>query len=170
MKLINEKGRLFGLINVVDLLVLLALLVGFGAVAMSFAAPAKDTSQGKEKLVYTVRVRGILEVARPMIEDALAQSLPLYMSEQPLDDAYLVHVKFEEYYQVNATSSGGLKEVLVEDRWDAVFTMEALVRNDDTPIQVGNQHIRVGINHTVRTAAFEYLGSIESLVLEEEGT
>ena len=169
MKLINEKGKLFGLINLIDLLVLLAVLGAAAALIVRFVLPAADLSDPMETVVFTVRVRGLQGRVRPLINEGLARSRQYCTVEgQPIDGAFVRSVSFEAYIQQTATSAGEIVDAEVEDRWDAVFVLEAEVPRDAAPIMVDTQGIRIGINHTVRTADLEYIGSIETLRLEGE--
>ena len=59
MKIINEKGKLFGLINIVDLLVLIAAVaVAAGVGYKLFAPQIKESVQPQVELTAIVRERG----------------------------------------------------------------------------------------------------------------
>ena len=59
MKKINEKGKLFGIINVVDLLVLVAAIAVVAGVGYKlFATQIKEVASPQVSLTMTVRVRG----------------------------------------------------------------------------------------------------------------
>ena len=61
MKIINEKGKLFGLINIVDLIIILALLAVIGAVGVKLLAkPVGETISPKSEMIVTMRVRGAM--------------------------------------------------------------------------------------------------------------
>ena len=60
MKIINEKGKLFGIINVVDLLVLVAAIAVVAGVGYKlFAKQIKEVASPQVSLTMTVRVRGV---------------------------------------------------------------------------------------------------------------
>ena len=59
MKIINEKGKLFGIINVVDLLVLVAAIAVVAGVGYKlFAKQIKEVASPQVSLTMTVRERG----------------------------------------------------------------------------------------------------------------
>ena len=59
MKIINEKGKLFGVINIVDLLVLLAVIAVAAGVGYKLFAPQIANATAKQvPMTVTVRVRG----------------------------------------------------------------------------------------------------------------
>ena len=59
MKIINEKGKLFGVVNIVDLLVLLAVIaVAVGVGYKLFAPQIADATAKQVPMTAIVRVRG----------------------------------------------------------------------------------------------------------------
>ena len=59
MKIINQKGKLFGVINIVDLLVVLAVIaVAAGIGYKLFATQIADATAEQVAMTVTVRVRG----------------------------------------------------------------------------------------------------------------
>ena len=80
MKIINEKGKLFGLINIVDLLVLIAAVaVAAGVGYKLFAPQIKESVQPQVELTAIVRVRG----ATPFLRSASSSSAATPMSTAP---------------------------------------------------------------------------------------
>ena len=59
MKVVDEKGKLFGKLNIIDLLVIVLLLVA--VVLVVFKVLAKDGAVGAQHtvLTYTVEVKGV---------------------------------------------------------------------------------------------------------------
>ena len=170
MKLLNGKGKLFGIINLIDLLVVLALLGAAAALFVTFALPSSDASPQTENIVYTVRVRGVFNRVRAFIDKGLASSSQLMGPEGLIDDARVLSYYYEPYTQLSPTRDGRLIEIELSERCDVVFTLEATIPSGAAPIMVDTQPIRIGINHTVRTPSFEFLGSIESLSLEGDAS
>ena len=71
MKLINEKGKLFGVINVVDLLVLLAAIaVVIGVGYKLFAPQITEIASPQVPMTVVVRVRG----ATPFLVEELQRN------------------------------------------------------------------------------------------------
>ena len=62
MKIVNEKGKLFGIINVIDLVVILVIAIVAVAAVYKFAAPAAgDVIAPKSDMTVTMRVRGAMD-------------------------------------------------------------------------------------------------------------
>ena len=60
MKIIDEKGKLFGLINLVDMLVLLfILLVAGGVIWKIFGGQVQELVADTTELTYTVRIKAV---------------------------------------------------------------------------------------------------------------
>ncbi len=58
MKLIDDKGRIFGKLNLFDLVVILLILVGIVGICLRGNAPTKEDSETK-KATYTLKVDGV---------------------------------------------------------------------------------------------------------------
>ena len=64
MKIINEKGKLFGVVNIVDLLVLLAVIAVAAGVGYKLFAPQIVEATSKQvPMTVVVRVRGATPVS-----------------------------------------------------------------------------------------------------------
>ena len=170
MKLINDKGKLFGLINIMDLLVLLVLVGAAAGLFLYFTAPAETVSTDTITIVYTVRVRGVLDRIKVLVEEGLGKSTQLSTQDAPLDDARVLSCSFESYVQQKTTDDGRLLEIETPGRWDALFELEVTIPKPsiDESVMVGTQYIRVGSGHTVRTPHFELTGIIEKLDFGED--
>ena len=152
MKLVDDKGRLFGKLNIVDLLVIL-LVIAVGAVlAVKLLAPSDDGgSTESRKLTYTVRV---LEVTRDTYENvcqfvnaAEGKKDQLMASGQMLD-GYVVDVTATDHIPTSSDTVGG-------ETLDLVFTVEV---NVTEPIanKVGTQEVRIGKSHILKTVHLEF--------------
>ncbi|MDR0380710.1 MAG: DUF4330 domain-containing protein [Oscillospiraceae bacterium] len=164
MKLINEKGKLFGLINVVDLLVLLAVLLAVGGVAWRlFGAQVSDLTAATTTMIYTVRVRAVHSRLESEIEKNLEYDNRIIAGNNFVDGARVTDVSFEPYIQQNPTDDGRLVNATDPARLDALFTVEAVVPKDTPIIKVGTQEVRVGYGHFLKTPLLEFSSTVESV-------
>lgn len=169
MKVIDEKGRLFGKLNVIDLLALLlvaavaVLLVVRMAKGRGSGLPTNDKEP--VTIVYTVTVPNVqpesYEVVRRFVDKAAGKTDRLMTGTQLLDgyvtDCVAVpHISYttDANGQVSAVSSSG-----EDKRLDLTFTLEATVTNTVTNA-VGSQEVRVGNGQYVKTAHFDFYGTI----------
>ena len=166
MKIINEKGKLFGFINVVDLLVVVFLLAVIGGVAwkifgnrISDAVNDATVARTGTDVVYTVRVSGLRpNVAEEMLEMEYPQQLASNTGLVP--NSYIVSVTSEPTTILSVDKE---QAWMVEyDRVDLLFTIEARVEKGDF-ITVGSQEVRLGKSHIVKSQFLEASGVIESV-------
>ena len=158
MKLMDAKGRIFGRINVIDLLVLIVVI----AAAVVLVGKLKDNggSDGGDamNLRYTVKVYGVeAEVYEALQGIAFPDQL---MANGEMLPGQVVSMEAQEnedrVYSVKPGSRPGGLEYIDETAhtYDLTFTIEAHVANNVTN-EVGTQEIRVGKSHIVKTRNFE---------------
>ncbi|MDR0670687.1 MAG: DUF4330 domain-containing protein [Oscillospiraceae bacterium] len=164
MKLINEKGKLFGLINVVDLLVLLAVLLAVGGIAWRlFGHRVGELTAATTTMTYTVRVRGVHSRLETEIKKNLEYDNRVIAGNDFVADTRVTDVSFEPYMQQNTAADGQLVNAEDPVRLDVLFTVEATVPKNTPIIKVGTQEIRVGYGHFLKTPLLEFSSTIESV-------
>jgi len=163
MKIINEKGKLFGIVNVVDLLVLAAIVAAVVGVGYKLFAPSiKDVSEPMVDLEMVVRVRG----AMPYFVEELERNSPVgkrMVAGNDYVDGDIVDMRIEDNTQLVATDDGRIVETSDGVRKDVIFTITAKVRKDTPTPKIGTQEVRAGRTFTVKTNDFETSGVITML-------
>ena len=171
MKIINEKGKLFGFINIVDLLVIVFLLAVIGGVAwkifgnrISESVEAASAARNGTDITYTVRVSGLRpNVAQEMLEMDYPQQLAINTGLVP--NCYITQVTAEPTTILSVDKN---EAWMVEyDRVDLIFTIEGRVEKGDF-ITVGSQEVRLGKSHIVKSQFLEASGVIESVQYTRE--
>lgn len=154
--MIDEKGKLFGKINIVDLLVILAIIVIAVMVGLKLKSGGGLFSKAPEggTIHYTVLVRGVRPEVFASIQaypnDTLMASGVVISGSKVLSVTSAPHV-------ANATITtrdGALVVPLDEDLLDLTFSIEAKVA-DKIINEVGTQEVRIGKTHTVKTVHYE---------------
>ena len=106
MKLINEKGKLFGVINVVDLLVLLAVIAVAAGVGYKLFAPQIAEAAAKQvDMTMIVRVRG----ATPFLVAEVERNSQVgkqIVSGNSYTSAVITDMQIEPYDQQVTTADG----------------------------------------------------------------
>lgn len=168
MKVIDEKGRLFGKINLIDLLVLLLVVAVVVLLAGKFLGDGgMGGGNSGTKLTYTVKVANV--------SDEVYQSL----STIPLPDQLMAAGDMLNGKVISMSEAPGSGAVYVvpnqtgiemktmeTNTHDLTFTIEAYVANA-TKNELGTQEIRLGKTHIVKTQNMEFeRGVITSLVKE----
>ena len=170
--MIDEKGRLFGKINIVDLLVLIVIVV-LGAVLgvklLGRGSADGAGSAGDSKLIYTVQVTQV----KPSLYEEIKKWIPgdqLVSGTDLLDGCYVTAVASAPHQSIGTVSVSGANgsfslQAEETNLLDLTFTIEANVGYTLTNL-VGIQEVRVGKSHYIKTKHIELNGTIQSLVWE----
>jgi len=159
--MIDEKGRLFGKINIIDFLVVVILLVAAIAVGFKLLRGSSFFQDAPQKYTinYTVKVSDIqpevFHGIQAYPEDVLMAGGKLY------PEAKVISVTSEPH-PANATvsnQSGTLLIPLEQDLLDLTFTIQAEIEDPITSL-VGTQEVRIGKTHIVKTAHYELMGGV----------
>ena len=160
--MIDEKGRLFGKINIVDLIVILVIVIAAVVVGMKFLGGGNGNSAinpNKTPVRYTVLVEGV----EPEVYENIQKYIPgQLMASGELLDGYVTGVTPVEGRVHTATvntADGTLEIPLNEGKLDLIFTIECNVVNSITT-EIGTQEVRVGKTHTVKTDKFELMNGV----------
>ncbi|MBU5434709.1 DUF4330 domain-containing protein [Pseudoflavonifractor sp. MSJ-37] len=168
--MLDEKGRLFGKINIVDLLVLV-LVVAIAAVAairlMGKGGTLPGESGGKAKLTYTVQVNSVYPEIYDSIKEYIdqvdenGQKGDELMASGNLLRGYVTDVTSQPHDNaaIITSSTGALTIPLADDLLDLTFTVEVTVP-DRVTNEVGTQEVRIGKTHTLKTAHFEFANGV----------
>jgi hypothetical protein len=153
MRIIDEKGRIFGKLNVIDFVVIILVIAVLAVLGMKLVSRGALGVTETTKLTYTVKVAAV----EPEVYEAVLENIPgQLMASGEMLNANVVAV--EASPAVNGaslnTEGGALDVTLRNDLLDLVFTIEANVTNTVTN-EIGTQEIRIGKSHIVKTAKFE---------------
>lgn len=166
MKIMDEKGRLFGKLNIIDLLVIL--LVIAAAVLFFLRRAQPEPVETQFELVYQVRATriepAIYEQVKQFVDPQQGLRDQMFSSDSnnKLLNAFVEDCTASPHVEYVTTSDGQIKRVESsgdDQRLDVVFTIRAWA-TDPMSNQVGTQQIRVGTGHYVKTTHFEFSGTI----------
>lgn len=160
----GEKGKLFGKLNIIDLLVILVVIAAAVFLGMRVMKLGGDSTEGLPK-----RIRYEVEVARvnPTLYENLKARLDAgenqLVAGESFIDGYVTGVRAEPYHSTvfNETTN---EYVDVDDPYylTLYFTVEAAVTSAVNQ-QVVTQEIRIGRSNTVKTLGIEMTGTIFSV-------
>lgn len=161
MKIIDEKGKLFGKLNIVDLLVILLVIAAAAFLVLRQGQDAESGGGGTPAvLTYQCLIKGIdptyYDSVRQLVNPDEGKSDQLMSNNVPID-AYLVDCTATPHAEYINTDDGQVKRVQSEEdkRLDLLFTVEAKV-DDPVTNTVGSQQVRVGTSHVLKTLHFEF--------------
>lgn len=181
MKILDEKGKLFGKINIIDLLVIL-LVVAVAAVAAVRLLPKaqepapSDAETETTPITYQLRLTGVdpltYESVRAFVDPEAGKKDQLFSSDSgnKFLDAYVVDCVATPHVEYVKTDDGQIKRVESsgeDKRLDLLFTVEANVTSTITN-KVGRQQVRTGISQVLKTTHFEFSCVVVAVQWPEE--
>ncbi len=166
MKFIDEKGRLLGVINLVDLIVIVLVLSVVGGIGYRFLssrlnADGNPLSPEKEAYVTVCASLQIPEVAESIkIGDKL-------VANNQYTDAEVVDVKVEPAAYVGSNSAGEAVESKHPLWKDVTITIKEKINPSNVILKVGEQEVRVGYPFIFKTQTVEANSKIRSIELKD---
>lgn len=162
MSVIDKKGRIFGKLNIIDLIAILLIVAVLALIGYKLLGSDEDLAGSGQSVVYTVEVKGV----EPEVYDFIQDNLPSQLTaSNEMLDAYVTAAEGtlieEDLYSLEAGSgTSGEKIIRAEaGTYDVVFTIEGTVK-DNLSSKLGTQEIRVGKSHIVKTTLFELEGGV----------
>lgn len=140
MKIINEKGKLFGIINIIDLIVILAivLLVGGGVKRAKTNKPEIITETKKALIEFEIS-----DIRTPSVE-ALEVGDMLYTSDKGEEFGKVVHKKIEPSKELVETRDGKLVFAEVPEKYDVTLMIEVQAKDTPDSVVVVGEQVRIG--------------------------
>ena len=167
MKIINEKGKLFGLINIVDFLVLLAALAVIGGLGWKLRGTQVVEAVSPTVTMRTqLRVRGMMPV---VYNDLLEHSQvgKQLVSGNAFVDAKIVDMWTDDYVIQVQCADGRIVNSTDPTKKDVIFVVESEVTKGTPTPKIGTQEVRMGRTFILKTNDFETNSNIELVVMEE---
>lgn len=155
MKIVDEKGKLFGIVNIVDLivaLVVIALVAGVGYKLVSRKINAGDGNiLSKDEDVYVTLYSSLVV---PEIAESLNVGDKLVANGQ-FTNAEIVDIKVEPAAYV-ATDANGIAVQSEHPLWkDVTVVVKDKVNPSNVILKVGGQETRVGYSYILKTQTVE---------------
>lgn len=148
MKIIDEKGRLFGKLNLIDLLVIVLVL------AVVFAVIWKTVGQKAVESASTQALRVEYTVLCSETPKEICNFAQTQVGEKLLNNAVLLDAVITACHAepVDPTAPDGTQNLFI--------TIEASATTANNIYKVASQEIRVGYEYNVKTPCFELPGVI----------
>ena len=172
MKIV-KNGRLFGKLNIVDVLILLVVIaaVAFLAVRMVGGSGgetiAADEPSAQANLRYTVLCEDMpLMQAENAVTAVTAEDYEL-----KLDDDSILKVSPNQIFNSNKFQDAQITSAEILPQDDSAdgqlvtvrFVIEAAAKNTVCSFVVGTQEVRIGRDYTVKTVDIEMLGTVSAM-------
>ena len=162
MKVLDEKGKLFGKINLIDLIVIVVLVLVVAAVGWKLAGSQITDAIANNN--PTIRYEVVCPKIDPdACEFAVTQVGGQLMSNGDLLDGYITDCVIEPYLETVLDADGNVKQVEDPASHNLRFTIEAKVSEVANAYGLGSQELRVGKSHIVKTVELEFNGYITAM-------
>lgn len=166
--MMDKKGRIFGKLNIVDLLVIVLVLAVVAVLGIKFLGKGGESAAPETTPIrFTVKVTGV----HPEVYENAVGTLPgqLMASGSLVGNAYVVGVTAESQAAEVDFAVGNQSILMVgnSDLLDLTFTIEGEVTNTTT-FECGKQEIRIGKSYIVKTVDMELSGVIMSREIIEK--
>ena len=123
--MIDNKGKLFGKISIVDLLIVLLVVVAIGAAVFKFGFSAhKDVNEAGSKIEYVVKVEGV----RDFTVNSIKEGAELYDDESDALIGTVKGIEVKESMDYALKNDGTTVYTSKPDRYDVYLTVESDAR------------------------------------------
>lgn len=161
MKLIDEKGKIFGLVNIIDLAVVLILvaIIGGGAVRMR-SKPVVTNKASKGIITYEIP-----EVRMATIEN-LIEGDELFHYDRGGFVGEIIDVSYDPYTEP-LEKDGEWINAPIPGKYNALIKVEAEVNDNPDVITVGGEQTRVGTQYRLKNKRLAFFGTTMNIELDE---
>ncbi|MDD2484068.1 MAG: DUF4330 domain-containing protein [Eubacteriales bacterium] len=167
MKLINEKGKLFGIINAVDLIILIAVVAVLGGIGWQlFGSKVNDAVSPQVELIAEVVIIGTPPRIMNEIErqDLVGEKI---VAGNEFLNATIEGIAFEDYIIQATRDDGVIVDAVDPSKKDVVVTIKTTVPKGTPSPKIGSQEVRAGRTYIVKTQTFECSGTIRYVEIAE---
>ena len=163
MKLIDEKGKIFGILNIIDVcIILIVIVLGIGAFYKFNVLDKTSASSPMQPVTYTVRVNKI----RNFVLDNVETGDTIFDQSSGNAIGKIVEVESEQAYEYVNMPDGTYIEAPVENRINVIFTIEADAVVNDSGCYVNRTfELLKGSQSVYMTKYFQCTGTVESITI-----
>ncbi|HHU30354.1 MAG TPA: DUF4330 domain-containing protein [Firmicutes bacterium] len=142
MRLLDEKGRLFGLINIIDLLVLILVIAVVAGGAYHFTRPqrAGQPGTGGKKVVVLALVSNVSQYT----VDAVQVGSTVFDPTAKSHLGKIIALEVTPHKEPVETADGRVVLADVPERFDMLVTWEGYASVTDKAVAIASYELRVG--------------------------
>ncbi len=163
MKAIDKKGKLFGVINIIDLLVLILIvgLVIFGAKRFTSAGPVGSSNQGEGYLTFEI------SDIRQIAVDTMKVGDPVYEYDKGTYIGEIVDIRAEEYKQP-IEYRGRYVLATMPEKYRVYLKVKSNIHQDDRAYSVNGQDLVFGVQYRLKNKEFSAFGVLLDIDAQSE--
>lgn len=145
MKIIDKRGRLFGLINIVDLLIIVLLLALVAVGVKRFGNKAAVGEATTKKGVITAEIKDVRDVTAKNVK----VGDPIYDYDKGTLIGKIITAEVEPYKD-KTEYQGKFYNAEVPGKYRVIVTLDADVKETQDFYQVGTEQIRIGAEMRIK--------------------
>ncbi len=163
--IIDQKGKLFGKINIVDLLIILFVLVAVGATVYKFQFSAhKDVNTADGQIEYTLKVQGV----RDFTANQFAVGDEVFDKETNKSIGTITGIRQEDAEEFVNMADGTFVMQTIPDKFDLYITIVSDARmNDEGYFANGTKQIGAYSTLNVYTQKVEVYAQVQDVGVKE---
>jgi len=140
MKFIDEKGRLFGLINLFDLFVIILVVALIGGVGYKYIYVNPNVALNESDIEVKLWVEDVRQVTVDVINvgDRVREYDSNLLFGEIIDKEVIPH------YEPTETADGRIVNALVEGKYDIYITLKSRGIVSDNAISIASKEVRIG--------------------------
>ncbi|MFZ5648382.1 MAG: DUF4330 domain-containing protein [Bacillota bacterium] len=160
MRLVDEKGKVLGLINIIDLIILMVVLLVAGGAYYKF------THKSVQAKPVTVEFQVLIPHVRPELVDAIKAGDKMVQGSS-YTSVTVKNVEIKPGFSINVDSRG--QRVASYDPFlkDIYVTNTGTTSLTSATINMGGQDIREGKEYYVKSRDYEFKGTIVKVDVKE---
>ncbi len=162
MALIDGKGRLFGKVNIVDLLIVLLIIAIAGGVYFAFFGGADKQVVETSKVVYDFEITNV----NKDFVDAITAGDPIRDNVRGNELGTVVSKVFRKATMLNEDLINGRYVIAeVPDAYDVVITIEGKANITPANIIIGGAEVKVGKKFSIKGKGYANQGFVTKITL-----
>lgn len=160
MKLIDEKGRLFGKLNIIDLLIVLIIIGGLAGVAWKFGFIKKMSTQtaGTKKPIVKIWVKKVSDYTASAIAASNGDNIKDVKTNDTIGKIIAVDVNPAKDVAPDSAGKWVISEV--PEQKDVVITMEAASPAVNGNVKLSSVDAKVGVSLIFKGTKFQTTGYV----------
>lgn len=163
MKIIDEKGKLFGLINIFDLAILLVIVLVAGTVGYKvLGGRLSGTASNGQSKYYLVTIK--CEQASEKAAQALKPGDKIYRDRYGFLDAEIQNISYEDAVMYVETSDGEVVKTLHPELKDIYVDIKIGAPSNSSIIKLGDDQVNIGYEIIIKTDRVYSRGIVEDIV------
>lgn len=159
MAFIDKKGKILGLINVVDLLIIATIIVFIVGGILKFGKLGKISEEGIQEIKMSIKVEGISDgLANAIKKDDLLKD-----SVRGTDFGRVIDKKITPHEEMVIGKDGKVEFLEIPDSYDVVIDIIARGTFTDNGVLLGNNSVFIGSEIRLKSSLYVFDSKIVNI-------